>query len=292
MAIFTTPVTDSFGTGTGDRIKVGSEWDNTDDAQASVARYEPILTTDQLVERYLFGIPLVAALPDPVTKKRAVYTPTMLKDAIMRACSTVEAEAGVHVTPVEVNRRLPFDRAEYRALGYFRVPDVPILRITSLQVRTADGTPVYNVPLNWVDPANFKKGQINIIPLMPAFIGQGGTLPSFDAGGSAWLAILGQAGWVPGYWQMVYIVGMDEGHIPMVINELIGIVAAIDILGKLAATYRIASYSTGLDAASQSVSGPGPALYDAAIQRLQDEKKAKMGKVKAMYYRKLFSDNV
>lgn len=293
MAIFLPTGPDPFGTGNIQRAKVGSEWDNVTDAQAAFARVEPILTVDQLKERFLFGIPLVAALPDPLTKKKAVYTDPMLKDAIMRACATTEMEvgSGFHIAPVEVTRRVPMDKAEYKSLGFFRVPDAPILRVTSLAVRPADGTIVYEAPLNWIDPGQFKKGQVNLIPLTAAFLGTGG-VAAFADGGAAWLTMIASSQWVASFWQITYITGMDEGHIPLVVNELIGLIAAIDVLGKLAATYRIASYSTGLDSASQSVSGPGPALYDAAIQRMMDEKKTKLGRIKSMYFKRFVIDNV
>jgi len=293
MAIFTDPTPNAFGYSNGDKLKLGSEFDNATDAQAATGRVEPLLTVDQLKERFLFGIPLVAALPDPITKKRAVYTDTMLKDAIMRATSTVESDmgSGFHITATEVNRRLPFDRAEYQSMGFFRVPEAPILRVTELMVKTADGQAVYLVPLTWVDPGQFKKGMLSIIPLMPASLMGGSALPAFS-GGAAWLAILGNMGWVASYWSVKYIVGMDSGHIPMVVNETVGLTAAIDVLGKLAATYRVASYSTGLDAASQSVSTPGVALYDAAILRMQTEKKAKISQLRGLYYRRIFCENV
>jgi hypothetical protein len=143
-----------------------------------------------------------------------------------------------------------------------------------------------------VDPGQLKWGQVNIIPLMPAFIGQGGTLPSFDAGGAAWLSILGQSGWVPSYWQITYVAGMDEGQIPTMVNELIGVVAAIRVLSLLAATNRVASYSLGLDAASQSINTPGPALYDAPIEKLEIRKKTIMGRLKAKWFRKFFVSNI
>lgn len=294
MAIFTEPPPPgSIGYGAGDKVKVGSEYDNAVDAQASINKYEPIITVDQLKDRYLFGIPLVSPLPDPVTKKRAVMSDSMLQDAIARAVTAVESAvgAGFHITPVQIRRRLPFDRAEYMSLGFFRIPETPILRISELMVKTADGAAVYVVPNNWIDPGQFKKGQISIIPLMPASIYGGSALPS-SSGGAAWIAILGNMGWVANYWTLTAIVGMDEGHIPLQVNECVGITAAIDILGKLAALYRIASYSTGLDAASQSVSTPGPAIYTEAIQRLQDELKGKLNRLKGLYYKRIFCDNV
>lgn len=294
MAVFTAPPPPgSIGYGAGDKLKVGSEFDNAIDAQASVTRVEPLLTVDQLKDRYLFGIPLVAPLPDPITKKRAAMTDEMLKDAIARAVATVEADigSGFHITATQVQRRLPFDRAEYMSMGFFRIPETPILRIMELQVRTADGAAVYVVPNNWIEPGQFKKGQISIIPLMPASIYGGSALPA-SSGGAAWIAILGNMGWVASYWTLTAVVGFDEGHIPMTVNECVGLTAAIDILGKLAALYRIQSYSTGLDAASQSVSTPGVSLYDNAILRMQEEKKSKVNQIKGLYYKRVFCDNV
>lgn len=227
-----------------------------------------------------------------MTHKRAELTDDMLKDRIRIACSTVELELGIFITPVEITRRLPFDRALYRQLGFFRLPDSPVLKVLSLKVTTADSTPVYTVPNEWVDPGQLRQGQVNIVPLMPAFIGQGGTLPSFDAGGAAWLSILGQSGWVPSYWQMVYVAGMEEGAIPVMVNELVGIVAAIDTLALLAATNRIASYGLSLDAASQNVNSGGPSIYDSAIEKLELRKKTVLGKLKAKWYKKLFVGEV
>jgi hypothetical protein len=262
------------------------------DGQGSIERYEPLLTVDTLKRQFLFGIPLVSMLPNPVTKKRDEMTDPDLKEYLRRAVLQAETELNIFITPVEITRRLPFDRAEYRQLGYFKLPEAPVLKITSLKVTTADSTPVYTVPLEWVDPGQLKIGQVNIIPLMPAFIGQGGTLPSFDAGGAAWLSILGQSGWVPSYWQMKYIAGMDEGAIPVMVNELIGIIAAINILQALAATNRVASYGLSLDAASQNVSTGGVNLYDPVIEKLELRKKTVMGRLKARWNRKFFVSNI
>jgi hypothetical protein len=272
----------------------GSEYSHALEATAAFGRTDNIITPDQLRFRYLPGIPLVAALPDPITKKRFVYTDDELKDVIGRACGRLEVMvgAGFHVTPVKVLRRVPFDRAEYRSLGFFRVPDSPILRLYSIEVKTADGNSVYTVPITWVDPGQFHKGQINLIPLMPATMTGGGVLPSFSSGGAAWLAILGQAGWVPSYWELSYDAGFNDGNLWTVVNEAIGLTAAIDVLDNLAATYRVASYSLGLDAASQSVSGPGPAIYDKVIERKTAERDMLVQKIKAKYFKKFVVDNV
>lgn len=271
--------------------KVGSEVDGATYATASYDRTEPLITPDQLKDRFLVGIPLVAATPDPITKKRKRITDEMLRDAIARAASQVELDVGVKVTPMRFRKRLPFDRAEYHSLGFFRLPDVPILRIRSLEVRTPDSQLVYNVPVRWADPGQFRKGQVNIIPIMPAFAAGGGTLPSFD-GGAAFLSILGQAGWVASYWEIEYEAGLDQGHIPLNVNQVIGTYAAMDIIRLVAQSNRVQSYSTGLDSASQSVSTGGAALYDTVLQKLEEERKRLVQRLKGFFGRKFIVDNI
>jgi hypothetical protein len=71
--------------------------------------------------------------------------------------------------------------------------------------------------------------------------------------------------------------------VPVVINEIIGINAALDVLTSLAATYRMGSYSLSVDSMSQSVSTPGPQIYDARIKFLLEQKERTIKLLKNMY---------
>lgn len=264
------------------------------DSGSGFSRAEPLLTTDQLRHRFLFGIPMYSTTVNPVTKRRDEFTAEMQKDAITRAINKVELHSGVHVQSVTKTRRLPFDRNEYQSLGYLQLPDKPVTKLVSFTVRpSGDVGAVYEVPLTWVDNANFHRGQLNII----AYASVSQNVPSMNAmplgaGGSAFLSFLGQLTWIPSWWEVVYVCGFPEGSVPIVVNELIGITAAQEILSLLGATNRVGSWSVGIDAAQQSVNTPGVNIYDNRIQQLEAERQALMGKVQRHFGTKIIVSNV
>ena len=252
------------------------------------SRVEPLITPDQLVGRHLFGIPLVSAQIDPITKRAAVMTPDMIKDHISRAVSRLELEAGFNVFPVEHTVRLPFDRNEYLSFGYLQLPHRPVTSVHSLTVSTATGNTVYSVPLEWLAPGNLIRGQVTLVPLQAAFLASG-VVSNPTGSGAAFLSILGANGWIPEYWQVKYISGFQEGKIPRVVNELIGCIAAIDILSLLATTRTANSTSLGMDGVSQSVGTAGPQVYDGRITKLEETKQILLNRLKTVYALKGFS---
>jgi hypothetical protein len=277
---------------------LGNEMGGATAAGGALARVEALLTAEKLRTRFLFGIPMWSFMPDPVSKKRAEYTPEMLQDAIQRAANEVELELSVSVQPQEKTKRLPFDRNEYYSLGYFQLPDAPITAVTSLAVKPAgdavDGGfngAVYVVNTAWIDNAHLQRGQINIIPFLPA-TAMAPMPGAVAAGGAAFLSILGHMGWVPAFWEIVYITGFKEGRVPLQVNELIGATAAIQILSEIGATNRIGSYSVGLDGAQQSVDTGGPNVYADRIAKLEEKRKSLRSKLKVKLGHQIFSGNV
>lgn len=269
-------------------------------AGGALSRVEAMLTPEKLRSRFLFGVPMYAFLPDPVTKRRAEYTNDMQIDAIMRASNDVELHLGVSVQTQQKTLRLPFDLFEYQSLGYFQLPDAPITAVMSLSVKPAGDAleangfngAVYVINPAWVDNGGFQRGRLNIIPFMPATAMGYAPMQVSGNGGSAFLSILGQLGWVASFWECTYMTGYPEGRVPVQVNELIGATAAIKILGEIGATNRIGSYSVGIDAAQQSVDTGGPNVYQSRIQELMDQKKALTSKLKVKIGHQLFSGNV
>jgi len=98
---------------------------------------------------------------------------------------------------------------------------------------------------------------------------------------------------VPALWQATYTTGFKEGRIPSAVNQLLGVIAAMEILSMLAITYsRSSSASLGIDGLSQSVSTPGPALFDVRIAALGEKRKWLVSKLKRQFGLGFFSDNV
>jgi hypothetical protein len=261
---------------------IGSVWN----------RYEPLITPEQLRTRHLFGIPLVSRAKDPYTGKPMVMTDDILRDMIVRAVSLVEAEGNFDVMPVKYREKTAFDRNAFDSFGYMELKRRPIASVDRLSVTPSNQVDVYVVPQEWVEASGFQRGQVNIVPLTIAFT-NGGFIPSQSAGGAAFLSILGAKGWIPAYWQIEYTTGFPDGALPRDLNELIGVVAAIETLSLLATTDADAnSRSIGIDGMSQSVSSAGPQKYQARIEVLTAKKQMLIDKFKSRFALKMFSSNV
>ena len=100
--------------------------------------------------------------------------------------------------------------------------------------------------------------------------------------------------WVPSYWEIEYVTGVcaKEGFVPMVVNELIGCIAAIDILGNLGQQNLNTSVSVSHDGISQSSSNPGPAVFQTRIGELTAKKEELVKKLRKIYYNKQFMTNI
>lgn len=263
------------------------------------SRVEPLITPEQVKSRWMFGIPMYSVNKDPVTGKRQPFTDEMIKDEVVGAVSLAEMETGLDLFPVQHNERLPFNRNDYLHFGYVRTEHRPIASIEGLYVTTSNGSDVFTVPIEWIETGYLTKGQINLIPMGVALNlpnnGSGAIVgaTSQSAGGAAFLAILGNQHWIPAFWRLVYTTGFPDGMLPRVVNDLIGAVAAQRVLSKLGATNAGAnSASLGIDGLSQSVSTPGPNIYQQRIAELGEERKLLVRKLKTTFGLKLFSGDV
>jgi hypothetical protein len=256
-------------------------------------RTEPLITPEKLVSRHLFGIPLVSGIKDPITGKAQVMTKDILADYIDRAVSVVELETGLSLFPIQYEEKYPFDRQEYQSFGYFRLLHRPITSIEHLAIVPSNQQEVFVVPLDWIDVGQLYYGQMNIIPLTIALSANGQGNIVATAGGPALLAILNNHQWLASYWQVRYTTGFPNGSLPKVVNELVGVVAAMEVLSMLAPTNaKNAGSSLSIDGMSQSVSTPGPEIYSKRLEDLEKKRMQLVGKLKAMFGMKLFSGNV
>ena len=255
-------------------------------------RLEPLIDFDQVVSRHLFGIPLVSQMKDPNTGKPIVMSPESVVDIIEGAVRQVEECCHIDISPVQRKEKHPFDRAAYNSYGFFKVNHRPASSIERISVTPANGREVFSLPLDWVETAYLGRGQINIIPMTAAFI-QGAYIPAGTTGGVWFMHLLGNKFWVPAYWEILYTSGYPDTMVPRVLNDLVGTVAAQEILSMLAATYaRNQGHSLGIDGLSQSVSTPGPNIFQTRMAELAEKRKRLEGKIKAKYGMKLFSSHV
>ncbi len=264
--------------------------ENAVDAEEA-KRYEPILTPKQLKSRYLFGVDLMSKKVNPITKKYDVMTDDDLLDRILGAISQVELDLSIDITPVKRDESHPFDRNLVQQYGYMRSQHKPILSVDKLAVRPGNNVDIYVVPNDWISGANFAKGQVNIVPLLPAQ-SQSFINASMGAGGAVFLQVMSGFGWVPTFWVLSYTSGFADGKVPRVMNDLIGCYAAIEVLSLMATLNITSSHSLGMDGMNQSVSTPGPDLYNTRIKMLEEKKKTLTGKIKTIFGLKWVMSNI
>lgn len=270
----------------------------TGSRQTTFRDVEPLLTAQQLRRRFLFGVPLVAPFPDPITGKPQVLIDDDLTDSIMRAAALAESNS-FFIFPRSIGKKYPWDQQLFMNLGFLKLEERPVASLEKFEVRPANSIPgidgpVFSVPLDWIETANLAKGQINIVPINISAMTGGQVLSTGGVGnGSFFLSTMGSMGFIPAYWYAEYTVGFPEGNVPRIINEALGQQAAILVLQQLqAARALMNSQSASIDGMSQSVSGMGGQTYAKAIELLQMQLVATMKKLKTMFGQTMFVSNV
>jgi hypothetical protein len=248
-------------------------------------RVEPFLTPEQLVSRFLKGIPLSFRNGDK-------FTPADLKDRIYLAQNAAELELHVNLTRELIQEKLPFKQEDYKAYIHLVAEQGPICTIHQLAIVSADKNTIFEIPPEWIETTNFTKRLINVIPLLAAY-GVNSVQGAVGNAGIAFLTVIDGLNWVPAYWQIKYTSGIsnEEGTVPAVVNEYVGCIAAIDILSEIAATWIYNSQSQTQDGISQSSSGPGPRIYLLRIEDLEKKKAVLERKLKAIFAQKFHIGN-
>jgi hypothetical protein len=144
---------------------------------AAGSRLEPILTPDVLRHVHMFGIPLVSAVEDPITKQRAVMTDPILERIIGNAVEQVEVDLGISLLPTQFSERLPFKKLDYDSFGYMRLSRRPAWSIEKLVMESSDGQTLYTTPLQWVDVGRLYRGQLSVVPFSIGFTQDGQVIP-------------------------------------------------------------------------------------------------------------------
>jgi hypothetical protein len=234
------------------------------------ALYEPVLTPQQLRDRFLWGIPLISSITDPRTRVPAQMTDEQLKDMIRRATSLIQLETGIDIFPVKREEKRPYDRQEILDLGYIRTNYRPIRSVDKLSIAPGNSQDMTIISPEWISKEGFVKGEIRIVTTLDTIAG---TYAPGTGVGSIFVSVLGgQSSWAPSFWNVEYTTGFDDGAIPMPLNELIGCAAAAEALSLLGTTNRSNSHSINMDGMGQSISTAGPKVYEDRIKMLLERK--------------------
>jgi len=249
-------------------------------------RVEPLVTPTLLKSRHLKGI--LEKMP-----KQFQMSDEELKDQINLAVNELEIELGTPIFAEQFREKHPYDANLYQSFIHIVAQKGPIISIEDFTIASANRVNIFRIPPTWVETAQFHQRQINVIPLLAAY-GLNQVAGSVASGGIAFLTSLGGLSHVPSYWEIVYTAGMskDVGSVPVTVNQVIGAIAAINILGPLALHNPNNSISLGQDGISQSSSGAGVQIYANRIQELQLQRATLIKQIKKVFGQKYFLQNI
>jgi hypothetical protein len=247
-------------------------------------RSEPLLTVDLLKLRFLQGIEKI--VPDA----QNILTDEFLQDKIKIALNETEVLLGNPIVTEKVSERLAFDYNQYRQFIYLRT-QYRVVGIEKLAIQGANQENFFIVPPQWIELGRAHQRQINVIPMMGAYYANT-TAPTsaFGPYGSYIYILQRYFSFIPSYWTVEYYTGFSRtpGEVPLILNELIGIIATQNILSQIAPFNKHNSVSLSQDGIGQSSSNPGVQIFLQRTQELEARKQVILEKLKKLAAQKMF----
>lgn len=248
-------------------------------------RVEPLITPDQLISRYLKA---------QQKEIQAKYTPEELKDRINLAANEFETMSGLKISKVQDTERIPFDRDLYRSFVFMKTKHGPILSVEEIQIQSSNGENIYRLPPDWIEVGLAHQRQLNLIPILSIFGAAGLQDGQASNAGLIFLQAINNFQWLPAFFTVKYTYGLSnkDGEIPMSVNEVIGMIAAIELLSDLQTANKYNSTSISQDGVSQAASSAGTKIYAQRIEDLEKKKEKVLAKLKSVFSNKYFLSNI
>lgn len=245
-------------------------------------RIEPIVTPELMKSRYLKGIDL------------SEYSDEELKDHINLAINETELMTGLNLDKVQYKESIPFDRDLYRSFVYIKTNNGPILSIESLSVESSNGENVYNLPPEWISMSLAHKRQLNLLPILSIFGASGLQDSQASNAGLIFLQAVSNFHWMPAFFSVTYTAGVchKEGSLPIALNDILGMTAAIELLGSAQTKFLYTSTSISQDGLSQSSGGQGPQTYQARIEQLEAKRDKQLKKIRSEFHQLYYMSNI
>ena len=245
-------------------------------------RVEPLVTPEILKSRYLHGVDI------------SDYSNEEVKQEIELAIQEMELMTDLRFDKVQYTERIPFDRQLYQSFVYIKTNNGPIISVEEINIQSSNGENIYKLPPDWIEMGFAHKRQINLIPILSIFGAAGLQDGQPSNAGLIFLQAVNNFSWLPAFFTIKYTTGVcqKEGHLPTVINDLIGLTAAMEILSAKQNQITNNSTSISQDGISQSASGPGPETFQNRINILQQKRDMMLKKIKAEFHQKYYLSNI
>jgi len=275
------------------------------------SRVEPFLTPSLFRSRFLQGL-------EQALFVQVVISDGELKDQISRAANEVEMLLNVSIYPVQHREYFPHEYIHKSNGFHIKTAHGPILSVEDFVVVDSNqGFTVNNDPTNpywsdisinqqqdplkgvlfrfppqWISMGYAHKRQLNILPWVTSIVNY--TTNTGVYGGSIPVQSLLESRWISCFYRVDYTAGMVdcEGNLPIIVNELIGLTAAIKLLRLRQARFLYTSQSLSQDGISQSSSGPGNLVYKPLIDAMEADRDKIMERLKMLMFSKYYVGNL
>jgi hypothetical protein len=231
------------------------------EGEPGFTRSGPLLDVQRFRDEYLFGVPMKS----PLTGQE--ISEATLKQFIRKGIADFETSVRIPVSPVRLEDRVDYERADDIQFGTKRLRKWPLLKVEKFQALypgRAEGQEV-NFPTQWVEADEI--GMLRIIPRSGTDVQL--NINFVSTSGYQGISVGPFKNW-PNMWHITYIAGFANDKVPDAVNDLIGILAAIKFLSQMGpAVFPMNSYSIGIDGLSQGTGNAGPQWLAGRIADLQ-----------------------
>jgi hypothetical protein len=233
---------------------------NMGKGEPGFVRTEPLIDAQRLKDEFLFGVPLQSSLTEEKLPMR------VLDSAIRKAVGDVETSVHIAVSPIRLEDRFDFERADDLSFGTRQLTRWPVLQVEHLRALWPGRNDVLSqfgqensgevdYPTSWVSLQG-DSGLIRVVPNTGSIVAADASFLSSSAYRS--IVLGGLKSW-PNMWRITYVSGFRHDHVPVIVNDLIGTLAALKILGMMGpAVFPVNGQAIGIDGMSQSTSTAGP----------------------------------
>lgn len=228
-------------------------------------RTEPMITVKQLKERYLFGIDLTDRQGNEIPSE-------VFQHQINSAVSYLEHALDVVISPVSIEgEQYDYRAVDYANFNFIQLKKRPVIDVTIIKAQFPNRSDLVTYPKQWYVVEN-ESAQIQLSPVEGSFSGL-----IVTQGGSYVPLIYGTRDYWPHLFSITYKAGFCDDQIPVIINEMIGLQAAIkmfEMLGDLLYGPGISSTNTAIDGASVSRGLATSGIYSVFGARIDGYRKS------------------
>lgn len=216
---------------------------------AGFTRGESIITPDELKKRYFFGV-------DLTDKNGNAIPPEVLQHQINAAVSYIEHKLDIIIFPTEILDQHDMRSVDYQEFNFLQLKKRPVMEVKTLKARFPNNQVLVDYPKDWF-VLEKEAAQLQLAPVQGSFNGL-----IITAGGSYVPLVFGTKDHWPHMFEVGYVAGFCDDQIPVILNEMIGLRAAISLFTILRDTIfgPVVGENTSLDgaAAGRQLGTTGP----------------------------------